>query len=141
MRSILLVTTREYRRTTGSFAFWVISLVLPVIVAIVPLAQNVFRKSPTVGYVLVDKSGRYAAQINRRVDLDYQRQVLISLLAYAGEWHRGTAASSGESALPTESPSSDAAVEDFVAIGGAPAVLRSLRPKLLPSAPPFSAPP
>src|SRR3984893_15693549 len=122
MRRVLLITVREYRRIIGLPAFWIISLLIPLIVAVVPLAQNLFGKSQTVGYVLVDKSGRYAAQINQRVDLDYQRQVLINLLVYAREWRDGsaTAASEGrlqteqslEGRLQTEQSSSDAAVEN-----------------------------
>jgi polyvinyl alcohol dehydrogenase (cytochrome) len=141
MRRVLLITAREYRRILGLPAFWIISLLIPLIVAAVPLAQNLFSKSQTVGYVLVDKSGRYAAQINKRVDLDYQRQVLIDLLVYAREWRDGSATAASEGRLQTEQSSSDAAVENFVAAGGAPAILRLLKPKLLSSAPAFRAPP
>jgi polyvinyl alcohol dehydrogenase (cytochrome) len=141
VRRILLVTAREYRRITRLPAFWVVSLLIPAIVAALPRVQNLFGKSQTVGYVLVDKSGRFAAQINRRVELDYQQQVLISLSAYAREWHRGKAASPRERDVQTAAPLSDTAVENFVAAGGAPAVLRALQPTLLPSAPPFRAPP
>jgi hypothetical protein len=140
VRRVLLITAREYRRILSLPAFWIISLLVPLIVAAVPLAQDLFSKSRTVGYVLVDKSGRYAAQINQRVDLDYQRQVLIDLLVYAREWH-GSAAEASEGRLQTEQSSSDAAVENFVAAGGAPAILRLLKPKLWSSAPPFRAPP
>jgi polyvinyl alcohol dehydrogenase (cytochrome) len=141
MRRVLLITTREYRRILGLPAFWIISLLIPLIVAAVPLAQNLFSKSRTAGYVLVDKSGRYAAQIKQRVELDYQRQVLIDLLVYAREWRDGSTTAASEGRLQTEQSSSDAAVENFVAAGGAPAVLRLLRPRLLSSAPPFLAPP
>jgi len=75
------------------------------------------------------------------VDLDYQRQVLINLLVYAREWRDGSATADSEGRFQTEQSSSDAAVENFVALGGAPAILRLLKPKLLSSAPPFSAPP
>jgi len=101
MRRVLLVTAREYRRILGLPAFWIISFLIPLIVAAAPLAQNLFGRSQTVGYVLVDKSGRYAAQINQRVDLDYQRQVLINLLVYAREWRDGSAAAASEGGLST----------------------------------------
>jgi polyvinyl alcohol dehydrogenase (cytochrome) len=143
MRRVLLVTVREYRRMIALPAFWIISLLIPLIVAAAPLAENLFSRSPTVGYVLVDKSGRYTAPINQRVDLDYQRQVLINILGYAQRWRAGTAAPAGEGAGEAESSSSlsDAAVRNFVAAGGAPAVLRLLKPTLLPTAPVFYAPP
>ncbi|HEY2528552.1 MAG TPA: PQQ-binding-like beta-propeller repeat protein [Xanthobacteraceae bacterium] len=140
MRRVLLVTAREYRRTIALPAFWVISLLIPLIVAAAPVAANLFSRSQTVGYVLVDKSGRYAAPINQRVDLDFQRQVLINLLLYAQQWRASSATTASERAVQAESSLSDAAVANFVAAGGAPAVLRLLKPTLLPSAPAFYPP-
>jgi polyvinyl alcohol dehydrogenase (cytochrome) len=141
MRRVLLVTAREYRRMIALPAFWIISLLIPLIVAAAPLAENLFSRSQIVGYVLVDKSGRHTAQINQRVDLDYQRQVLISLLVYARQWRTSSAAPASEGAVEAESSLSDAAVRNFVAAGGAPTVLQLLKPTLLPSAPAFHAPP
>ena len=141
MRRVLLVTAREYRRMIALPAFWIISLLIPLIVAAAPLAENLFSRSRTVGYVLVDKSGRYTAQINQRVDLDYQRQVLINLLVYAQQWRASSVTPTSEGAVQAESSLSDTAVRNFVAAGGAPAVLRLLKPMLLPSAPVFYAPP
>src|SRR5258707_5377861 len=140
MRRVLLVTAREYRRMIALPAFWVISLLIPLIVAAAPLAESLFSRSQTVGYVLLDKSGRYAAQINQRVELDYQRQVLINLLVYAQQWRASSAAPASERAVQAESSLSDAAVRNFVAAGGALATLRLLKPTLFPSAPVFHAP-
>jgi polyvinyl alcohol dehydrogenase (cytochrome) len=141
MRRVLLVTVREYHRIIALPTFWIISLLIPLIVAAAPLAENLFSRSRSVGYVLVDKSGRYTALINQRVDLDYQRQVLINLLMYAQQWRAGTAAPAGKGAVEAESSLNDAAVRNFVAAGGAPTVLRLLKPTLLPNAPVFHAPP
>jgi polyvinyl alcohol dehydrogenase (cytochrome) len=141
MRRVLLVTAREYRRMIALPAFWIISLLIPLIVAAAPLAENLVSRSQTVGYVLVDKSGRYTGLINQHVDLDYQRQVLANLLVYARQWRASSAAPASEGAVRPESSSSDAAVRNFVAAGGAPAVLRLLKPTLLPSAPVFREPP
>ncbi len=141
MRRVLLVTAREYRRMIASPAFWIIALIIPLIVAAVPFAQNLFGRSQTAGYVLVDKSGRYAAQINQRVDLDDQRQVLINLLLYAQQWRASSAAPAGERAAQAGSSLSDAAVRSFAAAGGGPALLRRLQPTLSPRAPAFRAPP
>lgn len=141
MRRILLVTAREYARAIGLPAFWVISLLIPLIVAAAPWVQTALRKSSTVGYVLVDQSNHYAAQINRRVEHDYQRQVLISLLTYARQWRTNGPAAAASSATQSRTPMSEAAVEGFIAEGGAPTVLRLLRPTLSPGAPSFRAPP
>lgn len=140
MRRILLVTAREYARATGLPAFWIISLLIPLIVAAAPWLRDLLGKSSTVGYVLVDRSGHYAAPINRRVEHDYQRQVLISLLTYARQWRTEAPAATGNAAR-SRAPMSEAALEGFIAEGGAPAVLRLLRPTLSPGAPSFRPPP
>ncbi len=121
--------------------FWIVSLIVPVFVVVVPIAQSFLGKSKTAGYVLVDKSGRYEAQINRRLEIDYQRQVLVQLLVYAAEWRASAANPSVQGAPQVGSSSSDAVIESFIAAGGAPAVLRRMKPKLLASAPPFRLPP
>ena len=124
MRRILLVTAREYRRMVTLPGFWVVSLIVPLLLLLAPFAGSLAR-SKTDGYVLIDKSGGYVAQIHRRLELDYQRQVLVQLLVYAGEWHR-----SGGATLqaPTQvgASSSDAAVAAFISAGGAPAVLQAV---------------
>jgi polyvinyl alcohol dehydrogenase (cytochrome) len=143
VRRVLIVTAREYRRMTHLPAFWIISLIVPLFVLAVPVEQTLFGKSQTVGYVLVDKSGRYAPEINRRIELDYQRQVLVQLLGYAQDWRASSAAVPDVAAAREvgSSSSSDAVVQNFVAGGGAPAVLRLLQPRLLPGAPAFQTPP
>jgi ABC-2 type transport system permease protein len=141
MRRVLIVTTREYRRMTSSPVFWIISLIVPLYVLAVPVMQTVFGKSQTTAYVLVDKSGSYAAQINRRVELDYQRQVLVQLLVYFQEWRAGGVVAGIAATPEAGSLSSDAVVQNFVAGGGAQAVLRLLKPRLLPGAPAFQPPP
>ena len=141
MNRILLVTAREYRRTITLPAFWIVSMIVPVFVLVAPVAQNVVGRSRTVGYVLLDKSGRYGAEINRRLELDYQRQVLVQLVVYAEEWRAGNTIPNVQATPQAGASSSDAAVEGFIAAGGASTVLRALKPRLLPSAPPFQPPP
>lgn len=141
MRRILLVTAREYRRMVTLPGFWVVSLIVPVLLLLAPYASSLGRPK-TDGYVLIDRSGRYAAQIQRRLDLDYQRQVLVQLLIYAGDWQKsGGATPALQSPAQTGASSSDAAIAAFISAGGAPAVLRALKPRLMPSAPPFNPPP
>ena len=123
-------------------AFWMVALIVPVIVMVVPLAQRSVGRLRTAGYVLVDQSGRYRAQIDRRVELDYQRQMLVQLVAYAEEWRTpGAASANAQTPLQTGASSSDSLVETFVSAGGATAALRGLKPRLSPDAPPFQPPP
>src|SRR5262249_26035587 len=69
------------------------------------------------------------------------RQVLTNLLVYAQQWRASSAATAREGPVQAESTLSDAAVRDFVAAGGAPAMLRLLRPTLSSPPPAFRAPP
>jgi polyvinyl alcohol dehydrogenase (cytochrome) len=140
VRRILLVTAREYRRMVTLPGFWVVSLIVPILVLLAPLTRFM-GKSKTEGYVLVDKSGHYAAQIRHHLELDYQRQVLFQLLIYADEWRvSGPATQSLRAQQQAGSSSSDAMVESFISAGGAPAVLKRLKPHLLPDAPMFQPP-
>jgi len=141
MTRILLVTAREYRRTIGAPAFWIIALVIPLIVAAAPLAVRLFRPVRTVGYVLVDQSGHYAERMKQRVELEYQRQVLMALLAYAQEWRAAGAAPGPEAVPEAARATSDAMVHNFIAAGGAETTLRLLKSGLRSSAPPFQLPP
>jgi polyvinyl alcohol dehydrogenase (cytochrome) len=151
VRRILLVTAREYVRMTTLPAFWIIAAIVPTLVVVVPMLQQLLSRSQTAAaYVLVDKSGQYAQQINRRLELEYQREVLVQLLVYAGRWRSGDAVPNLQrpnvqttpgAASGRGSSSSDAMVEAFVSTGGAPAVLRALKPRLLASAPAFQPPP
>jgi polyvinyl alcohol dehydrogenase (cytochrome) len=140
MRRVFLVTAREYRRIVSLPGFWIVSLIVPVLVVLAPLASSL-GKSKTSGYVLVDKSGGYAARIDRRLELDYQRQVLLQLLMYVREWRAGAGSTPDiQSSSQAGTSSSDAMIEGFIGAGGAPAVLRQLKPRLLPAAPPFEPP-
>ncbi|MBV8903115.1 MAG: PQQ-binding-like beta-propeller repeat protein [Acidobacteriia bacterium] len=140
MRRIFLVTAREYRRMVSLPGFWIVSLIVPVMVILAPFASSL-GKSKTAGYILVDKSGQYAASIDRRLELDYQRQVLFQVLMYRRDWRAGGSSEPDTQFSPQRgTASSDAMVESFIAEGGAPAVLRQLKPSLLRAAPSFEPP-
>jgi polyvinyl alcohol dehydrogenase (cytochrome) len=140
VRRVLLVTAREYRRMTSLPAFWITALLVPVFVLAAPVAQSLLGGLKTVGYVVVDKSGEYRAPISRRVELAYQRQVLVQLLAYAAEWRTSSNIPTVQAAPRAGSSLTDSAVETFAAAGGAPQVLQQLKPRLISSAPPFKLP-
>jgi polyvinyl alcohol dehydrogenase (cytochrome) len=140
VRRSLLVTGHAYRRMLKLPAFWIVSLIVPVFVLVAPAAEKFLGKTKTAAYVLVDKSGRYQAAIHRRLELDYQRQVLVQLMAYVEEWRASGPTPGAQAVAQMGSSSSDGVVADFVDAGGAPALLQKLKPKLLASAPPFQPP-
>lgn len=143
MKRTLIITGHEYRRMTRLAGFWVMTLLVPLVVLVAPVVQSLLGRSQTTGYVLVDKSSRYASAISQRVELDYQRQVLVQLLSYAGEWLAPRAAGAPASApdVVQSAVSSDRAVQAFVTLGGAQWMLEKLKPRILPNAPPFQPPP
>ena len=134
MMAILLVAARDFRQIVSTRGFKVTVLILPLAVVVSIVGGIVFAPKNSPAFTLVDASGRYGPQIERRLELDYQAEVLSSLSRYVDRWipaaswaRRGAAAS-------------DAEVARFAADGGAPAVLRRLRPQLPQEAPPFKPP-
>ena len=129
MNAILLVAMRDYRQIAGTRSFRITLLFLPLIFALSFTAQSFPRPPSTNAYVLVDASGAYGAQIDRRVELNYQRQLLSDLAAYAQRWNVSAAEPKATWAV-RQGWYSDAQVVAFMAAGGADAALRRIRPLL-----------
>ena len=139
MRDVLLVAAREFRQLVLTRGFWVLLLIMPAALAVSILGATVFSPRSGMAFTLVDASGRYRPLIERRLQLDDQRQVLRALSAYAARWKLAGA----DPGAPWAQPGawlSDAAVERFVAEGGLPAALRRMQPGLPEGAPPFKRP-
>ena len=86
MNPMLLVAAREYRQITATRSFWVTLLLLPAALLASQVGARLLRPPTGVAYVLVDQSGRYAPSIQRRIQLEEERQVLNGLAAYAQKW-------------------------------------------------------
>src|SRR6185312_2657835 len=126
MKAALLVALREYRQVIATRGFRVMLFGLPLLLAIAVFASRSLTPTPISAFVMADASGRFAPAIRHRMELDYQRRVMIAVFAYAGRASPETAAWY-----------SDAEVEAFMASGGAQAALRKLEPKLPPGTAPF----
>jgi ABC-2 type transport system permease protein len=129
MNPILLVAMRDYCQIAATRSFRITLLFLPLIFALSFMAQSFLRPPATSAYVLVDANGAYGAQIDRRVELDYQRQVLSDLAAYSHRWNVSTADQKAMWAA-RQGWYSNAQVAAFVAAGGADAALRRIKPLL-----------
>ena len=74
--SILLVAAREFRQIAATRSFWITLLILPLALAIGPLASHFMEKSHTETVMLIDPSGHAGPAIAERLELEHQRQVL-----------------------------------------------------------------
>jgi len=137
MSRTLLVALREYRQIAATRGFWAMLMVVPLAIAVSIFAARFLGPPPSVAYVIVDASGQYAPAIERRIELDYQRQVLVDLSAYA---RRRNVQSADLGAVWASGGAwfSDPQVAAFAAGGGVNAAMRRIQPRLPASAPVFT---
>lgn len=127
---ILLVARRDFLQLVRTRAFKLTLLIIPALLAISVAATAFLRPPATVAYVMVDDGGRFAPVIEQRLELDYQRELLRDLSAYAARWNAPP---------PGDGWSGDAGVKAFVRAGGVNAALR--RMNLAPGTPAFKRTP
>ncbi len=127
MNRILLVARRDFLQIVSTRAFKITLLIVPLMLGLVTLGTTFLRPPPTVAYVMADSGGRFAPVIARRVQLDYQRQVMDDLFAYAARWKLPPPVD-GHAGSQTDYETGDAAVEHFIAQGGADGALARMRP-------------
>lgn len=136
MSRTLLVALREYRQIAATRGFLVMLLVVPLALAASILAGPLLRPPLGVAFIIADASGRYAPAIERRVELDYQRQILSDLSVYVRRWKAG--ASDPDAVWASGRVwFGDPQVEAFLASGGVNAALRKIGPHLPQDAPVF----
>jgi ABC-2 type transport system permease protein len=134
MNRILLVARRDFLQVIATRAFKITLLIVPLMLGLVSFGTSFLRPPSTVAYVMADVGGRLGPAIEHRVALDYQRQVLADLSAYAARWKLPPPVAGGDA-----SQTEDAAVERFIARGGAEGALKRMHPPAGASA--FKPPP
>jgi len=117
MNRILLVARRDFLQIVSTRAFKITLLIVPIMLGLVTLSTTFLRPPATVAYVMTDAGGRFAPVVEHRLELDYQRQVLRDLYAYAQRWN---------AKLPGNGLADDAAVESFIRSGGADAAIKRM---------------
>ena len=141
MQSILLVALRDFRQVGATRGFKVTLLILPLAIAVSIFASTKFGGPQTnVAWTIVDASGGAGARVERRLELDYQRELLRNLSSYAERWKLQAA----DPAAPWARPgawASDAEVARFMSGGGVDAATRKMQPALPQDAPAFKPPP
>jgi ABC-2 type transport system permease protein len=139
MRAVLLVAAREIRQIVGTRGFWVMLLIVPLALAASGFASSKLAPERSSAFTIVDRTGRYAPELERRVELGYQQTVLHELSEYVVKWNLAGA----DPRAPWSDRQawlSDAEVQRFVERGGADAAIRELRPHLPQGAPAFDPP-
>src|SRR4051812_20158536 len=132
MKRIWLVARRDFAQVVSTRAFKITLLIVPLILGVTTAATSFLRPPPTTAYVMADLQGSFAAVIEHRVELAYQAQVMRDLSAYTA---RLKLAPPGDDAAELD----DAAVERFIARGGADGALARMRAPA--GAPAFKPPP
>jgi ABC-2 type transport system permease protein len=115
---ILLVARRDFLQLVRTRAFKLTLLIVPALLGITAGATSFLRPPATVAYVMADEGGRFAPVIEQRLELDYQRQLLRDLSAYAARWNV---------APPGDGWADDASVAAFVRGGGVDAALARMQ--------------
>ncbi|HET7084962.1 MAG TPA: ABC transporter permease [Rhizomicrobium sp.] len=123
MNRILLVARRDFLQIVATRAFKITVLIVPLMLGLVMAATSVVRPPPTVAYIVADAAGHVAPVIERRVELEYQRELLRDLSAYAARWKLPPPPEAGDGYQMD-----DAAVERFIAHGGAGGALARMHP-------------
>ena len=136
---ILLVAAREFRQIAAARSFWITMLIIPLALAIGPIASHFMEKSRTETVMLIDPSAQSAPAIQHELELDTQRDVLNALARYA-RLHDLERADPRAPWAQRDHLYSDAEVEAFIASGGGARALAALKRAAGPDVPPFEMP-
>jgi ABC-2 type transport system permease protein len=131
MNRILLVARRDFLQIISTRAFKITLLIVPLMLGLAMGATKFLRPPPTVAYVMADTTSSVAPVIARRVELDYQRQVMRDLSAYAARWKLPPPVDGQigyQIGYRTGYEAHDTAVEQFIAHGGADGALARMHP-------------
>ena len=136
---ILLIATREFRQIAAARSFWFTMLIIPLALAIGPIASHFMEKSRTETVMLIDPSAQIAPAIRHELELDTQRDVLGALARYA-RLHNLERADPRAPWAQRDHLYSDAEVEAFIASGGGAHAQGLLKRAAGPDVPPFEMP-
>ena len=140
MSQIALVALRDFSQVVRTRGFWVTLLIVPLAIGVSIFAATRFSPQYSTAWTIVDASGGGAGtRVERRLQLDTQREVLRNLSTYAEKWKL----QSVDPAAPWARPgawASDAEVARFIAEGGSDAATKKMQPALPQGAPAFKPP-
>jgi len=126
IQHILLVAAREFRQIAATRSFWITLLIVPLALAIGPLASRITGRSHVETVMNIDQSGGgVGAALRQRIETDQQRFVLIALSRFV---QRRDLERAAPDAIWTRNARwfSDADVQAFVAAGGEKAAVAKI---------------
>jgi len=136
---MFLVAAREFRQIAATRGFWITLLLIPLALAVGPVATHFMQKSQTERVMLIDPSGAAAGAIADRIELDRQRQLLQSLSRYA-ESHDLDRADPKAPWANHDHYYSDQEVKAFIAAGGVTRATQEMARVAAPGTQPFKEP-
>ncbi len=135
MRYTLLIALREFTENAKTKGFWIGIFMLPLMLAIgIGVSAKLAKVEPARYFIVVDKSGAFAAPIEQSIEWQHQRSVLQALAQYVQENLRAGQRPDVDLAAHQSS------VDAFIAAGGTDAYLARLEPVLRENAPAFHEP-
>lgn len=139
IQTILLIAAREFRQIAATRSFWITLLIIPVALAIQPVASHFMTKPHTETVMLIDHSGKAAPAITHALHLEEQRRLLTALSRYS-ERHGLDRADRGAPWAQHDLYYSDADVEAFVRAGGVEHATQVMKRAAPADTPPFESP-
>lgn len=140
IQRILLVAGREFRQIAATRSFWLTLLILPIAVALGPIATRYMDRSETERLMLIDRAGGGTARaVAERLGLDEERRTMAALGRYVGR-HGLERAAPGAAWVSRDRWLGDADVRAFERAGGldaARAAIDRMKPSEVPA---FKAP-
>lgn len=141
MKNILLVAAREFRQIARMRSFWLTLLIVPVALAVAPIAQRFMDAEEADRIVVIDRAGGTTAKaIADRLRIEHQRDVLDALSRYV-ERHKLEAADPAAPWARHDRWYSDEEVRAFASSGGVAAARRKLEARVPDDIPSFEPPP
>ncbi|QIG78747.1 ABC transporter permease [Stakelama tenebrarum] len=139
IQHIFLVAAREFRQIAATRSFWITLLILPVALAVGPLAQSLLGDSDTRQVMLIDGGSGATQAVRQRIDLDEAQRVLGSLSRYV-ERHELEHVNPNAPWAQHDRWYTDAEAARFAADGGAEAVAKRLAAAAPEGTPEYEAP-
>ncbi|HWI86838.1 MAG TPA: ABC transporter permease [Sphingomonas sp.] len=135
----MLIAAREFRQIAAARSFWITLLIIPIALAIGPIASHFMQKTGTETVMLIDHTSKAGPAIRERLELEQQRDVLAALSRYA---QRNDLDRADPAALWARHDRyySDAEIRAFMLGGGAAHAEATMSRFAGPGARPFKAP-
>jgi ABC-type Na+ efflux pump permease subunit len=141
MKNVLIVAAREFRQIASMRSFWLTLLILPIALALGPIAQRVLRDDDPDRVMIIDRTGGQVAEaIKQRFADDSDRAALQALTRYT-QRHKLERADRSAPWASHDRWYADADLAAFRAAGGIAGATAKISQVKAEDVPDFTAPP